>query len=238
MKTLFSVLVVLAIACPLYADTVVFQENFDGTAGTAIDGWNGWGLTNGAAGEMKISSAAIDLGNCAAWTSTTDWPIVAKGFTPVAASSYVLSATLLAPTNDYYAYSDLRIKNSQNGNFLQIALGYKNFAFGNGADVQIGTATNQVPTTAQDVKMVITDNSFTAYYREHGTSTWIEKGSRTLGAGYSLSGYDTILQGGQGTGSSDSILLTAVSPVPEPASLALGLSGLIGLLAYAWRKRR
>jgi hypothetical protein len=36
----------------------------------------------------------------------------------------------------------------------------------------------------------------------------------------------------------DNIRVTATSPVPEPSTLVLLSTGLIGLVAYAWRKRR
>jgi probable HAF family extracellular repeat protein len=39
------------------------------------------------------------------------------------------------------------------------------------------------------------------------------------------------------TGDTTAFLLTAV-PTPEPTTLLLAASGLIGLLAYAWRKRK
>ena len=39
------------------------------------------------------------------------------------------------------------------------------------------------------------------------------------------------------TGADDAYLLTPI-PTPEPSTLLLAASGLLGLLAYAWRKRR
>ena len=237
MRTFLTVLVVLAASCSLHGDTIVFQENFDEagtTVGTAVDGWNGWSLTNGSTGQIAISNNALDQGQSAAWSSS-GWPQVAKGFSysPAAGEQYVLMATMVAPATDGTAYSDLRIKNSTNGNFLQIALGYKDLLFGNGTkDVR-----TLQPTTITDVKMVVTDTSLTGYYRQHGVSAWTSVGSLALSTGYELSGYNKIWQVGQGVGGVDSIQLTATS-VPEPSIVALIGTGVFGLLAYAWRKRR
>ena len=35
----------------------------------------------------------------------------------------------------------------------------------------------------------------------------------------------------------DNVLVTNGLPVPEPSTMAMGVAGLVGLLAYAWRKR-
>jgi hypothetical protein len=62
-------------------------------------------------------------------------------------------------------------------------------------------------------------------------------GTLALGDGYAISGYDTMWQVGQGSGGVDSITLSA-APVPEPTTAILLCTGVIGLLAYAWRKRK
>ena len=82
MKALLSVLIVLAIAMPLCADTTVLSENFNGTAATDINGWNGWAGANG----LVISSNLLDAGNSAAWSGgTAAWTEDLKSFsyTPV-----------------------------------------------------------------------------------------------------------------------------------------------------------
>jgi hypothetical protein len=74
MKTFLSVLVVLAAVSPLYAATTLLQENFDGTAGNPVAGWNGWtGDSN-----ILISSNLLDQGNSADWAGGAPWPGVSN----------------------------------------------------------------------------------------------------------------------------------------------------------------
>ena len=93
------------------------------------------------------------------------------------------------------------------------------------------------PTSAVDIKMVLQDSRTDFYYKLHTDSTWSTAGG--FDAGNALSSYGMIgIDGHVGyAGGIDSIQLTA-STVPEPTTLALLTTGLLALLAYAWRKRR
>lgn len=240
MKTLSGMLVALAMVSPLSAGYIVVEESFDGAAGTAVDGWHGWTLASGAPGTISISSATVDQGNSAGWSGTTAWPSVTKTFssyTPTAGDPFVFTATLSTGT-DNSGYSDLRLKNSSNGNFVQMCMGLESdiFVNKNGSDKE-GEYVHCGPrATKEDMMIVLTDTSAQAFTRAHGAATWDEMGTVALGSGFSLSGYDTMVLYGQASGGIDSIRVTA-GTVPEPTAITLLGIGMIGLLAYAWRKR-
>jgi hypothetical protein len=240
MKTVVTVFVVvcLVVSSPLFADTILLQEDFEGgVADTKIDGHNGW---SGDANVM-FDATVIDQGQSAGCDGASPtWPGAQKAFshTIAAGESYVLTGTLLAQgTTGQYA--DLRLNNSTANTFVQFALGYGDLLLGNG-EIDIRAPRPQA-TTPIDVKGVFGDNTVAGYYRAHGDSTWLSMGTLALptGSGYALAGYDQVaihFHGGY-PGEIDTIQLTATA-VPEPTSFALLTAGILGLLAYAWRKRK
>jgi len=235
MKCLVSVFVVLGLLAPLYGESVILYEDFEGaSAGTPLNtlGWSG-------ADNILISKALIDSGQSADWAgSSPAWPSVTKNFSyaPAAGDSYTLTATVYAPGTGG-EYADVRIANSTDStNVMQgMVCGYNELIFG------IINTTNTIkispqPTSATDVKMVLHGDSTECFYRANGDSEWIAAGEMT-GLGWSLSTFDQVVIYGHGGfgGGVDSVLLT-VTPVPEPSAIVMIAAGIFGLLACARRK--
>lgn len=238
MKTFVSVLVVLALAAvPSLADTILLQEDFNGTDGTSVaDDVSGW---TGASNIVR-SSAILDQGNSAAWPSEPAWPSIKKGFThtPVQGEIYTLTATIYSPAS---TGTDVLVALRKSSDPIQqvagAEMGYGDLHFGvPNVDYWVPVVAPQ-PLTATDVKLVLQGNQADLYYRLHGAPAWTYVGQKT-GIGWSISVYDEVMIGGHGglPGGIDSVLLTS-SAVPEPSTVSLLASGLIGLLCYAWRKR-
>lgn len=254
MKTLLSVLFVLAIVSPVCAETVLFQENFEeagaGNPGTAlIDAGSGW---TGSAVPYLSNFSVIDTGNCLEWRNNggSGWKNVAHSFsnTPGAGDTYTLTATLYASAQVGSNSSVYLADSSAESQYVGLAIGYglasgggsRYFTWQNGEGGSI-TAT---PSTwdygnGVDVKMVVTNSSQDFYYRANDgiANPWIPAGS--LSTSLPLSTYKVVTMDVNAgyMGAIDSINLTT-SAVPEPSMIALCATGLIGLLAYAWKKRR
>lgn len=238
MKTLIHVMVLsLMVVSPLCASTLILEENFEvGAAGTALNtlGWAG-------DSNILISSAVLDSGQSADWASgSPEWTAITKAFsyTPGAGDSYTLSATLYAPGTGG-EYADVRVQDSTDtgGTMQGIAFGYNELVFGI-INTEDSIKITPLPMTLIDAKLVAYGDTTDCYYRNHGAGAWTNAGQLT-GLGLSLSSFDQIVVNGHGgyAGGIDSISLTA-APVPEPSSILMIVTGLFGLLAYAWRKRK
>ena len=66
----------------------------------------------------------------------------------------------------------------------------------------------------------------------NGDGTW------TLADAYGISENGQYICGSATNGTVTHGFLLTLAPVPEPSTLLLVVSGLVGLLAYAWRRRR
>jgi hypothetical protein len=239
MKTLLSALAVVALmAAPVLAETIILQENFDGDVGTPVaDGVTGWtGNSN-----IVRSGTVLDQGNSADWPSEPAWPQLKKSLnhTPVAGEIYTLTATIYSPAP---SGTDVVIvlRNSQDPT-QQVAgaeMGYGDLHFGVPNVGYWAPVIAPQPLTATDVKLVLQGNQADMYYRENGAPGWTFVGQKT-DIGYSIAVYDELMIGGHGglAGGIDSVLLTS-TVVPEPTAIVLLGTGLIGLLAYVWRKRK
>jgi hypothetical protein len=236
MKALFSVLIVLAMVTPVFADLALVQENCEEAApGTPLNtlGWTG-------ADNIVISSSTIDQGQSADWASgSTVWPGLTMpiNHTPIDGEVYTLSATLYSPQA---SPTDSLIALRSSGDIVNIVagieMGYGDLHFGI-PNVATWFSIKPQPLVATDVKMVLSGTTADCYYRTNGTTDWTFAGEKT-GIANSIAAYDTLFIGGHGgyPGGIDSMLLT--TSVPEPSTLALLAAGLLSLAAYAWRKRR
>lgn len=214
MKRFLSLLVVAAMACSSYADTVLLEEGFEGPVGTALSGWNGW---TGDAG-VVISPIVMDQGNSAAWAGKDEWPVVSKSFShaPGEAEQYVLTATLSAP-DEKGAYADVRLATAttRNAKHVGAQLGYKNLYFQqdnacNGTEIGVPQSA-----ATMDVRLVVSNDTIDCYYRNHGESTWMHAG--VLKATNAISSYNAvtiaggIAAGRSGGGGVDNIGLMATT---------------------------
>ena len=214
MKTFLTAWIVAATVCPSYAETVVLQEDFDGPAGTALNGWNGWTGNGGAV----ISSTVIDRGNCAAWTGDVYYTFASKGFTHTLRSGeqYVLTATLHAP-DAARTYADVRLAASggRAAKHVVAALGYHELLFTQNGIYDDTMIRAPHSAATMDVRLVVSESNVACYYRNHGESAWTLAGNAK--ALNSVSAYNTIAIGNDRKllGAVDSIRLTATSAEPQ-----------------------
>jgi hypothetical protein len=236
MKAFLTVLIVLAAVSPLCADTL-FQEDFNGTPGSDFNGYNGWSVE---AGYYAFSSNVIDQGTSLA--NVVQTPYTPKNayhiFTNTAGAGDTLTftATLDDSYNSNHGFADLRLLQNDTGKEIRFNL--------QGGDVEVQSgATYDWYTSGQglataDFKVVVSDTRTDAYYRPHGATDWTVLGGGNYTDDVTLYNFMHLYGLTTYGGGWDSIKLTAGATVPEPSVLALCASGLIGLLAYAWRRRK
>ena len=233
MKCLVSMFIVLGLLSPLYAETELLYEDFEGTApGTPVNtlGWTG-------ADGMVISDVLVDQGQSAGYTDA--WPVLSKGFSysPSAQEQYVLTATLWAEAS-LHSYAHVQLNDSAaypNGR-LHMALGYGDLTFGYILADGSYSADVRVPqiATPMDAKVVVSGSSLDAYWKMNGDSEWIYVGH--VDGGVDMANFDKvdIIGNGGYPGGIDTVRL-AVDVVPEPTTIMLCLIGLSTL--FVLRRR-
>jgi hypothetical protein len=97
---------------------------------------------------------------------------------------------------------------------------------------------NQFGLVPVDISVGGSDNAFDntllgVFYVKHADTSWVP--GATIWTGIAAFGIQP--QGGGGDVYPSSVVING-APTPEPSTLALLGSGLFGLLAYAWRKRK
>jgi hypothetical protein len=189
MKRLLLTWMILAIACPLTADTVLLQETFEGPAGKSVNGWNGWTGDPG----IVISNMVIDQGNSITWTGDVEWPAVSKRFqhTPAAGEQYILTATLNAP-DAKGAYADVRLAvgDGNKARHVGAQFGYRNLYFEQDNSVDGITICIDQTAITMDVRLVVTDEQIECFHRNHGETAWTNAGR--MKATNRVSSYNTV----------------------------------------------
>lgn len=149
--------------------------------------------------------------------------------------------------------------NSGDGHVIRLEMA---FQAGPGADGNIGTLSGTTETSllffsgdGSIVYYATNPNRWVPFSQTYNTTGWntlVITHVNTPGADYqvSINGAAFKSIGGYGSGNFNSVeldspangtkafYLDAVTDVPEPSSMALATLGVVGLLAYAWRKRK
>jgi hypothetical protein len=212
MKPWHILLMAIATAWPVRADTVLVQEDFDATAGKLVDGWNGWTGNSG----VVISKTTIDRGKSATWNGNVQWPFACKAFSykPRAGEQYEFVATLHV-SNANGGYADVRLvtTNGTSGKHVaaQIDKGVLGFEQNgeynepNGEFIKNYIHLAQTAAT-MDVRMVVSDDGVQCYYRNHGAAQWQYAGK--LEPRNPLAAYNNVMVCGRRVGGNiDSIRL-------------------------------
>jgi hypothetical protein len=202
------------------ADTIaILNPSFEsptvasGTHDTMPTSWTQIGEYAGVAGLAGMDIASPPDGSAQAlWANYSDGGADAGG------AYQVLSATLLANTT-YSLTADMGIRSGVPSGGITFNLGYGSTPGANLLTAQ----THQTDWPAAG---------------EWDTLTWtFATGANPTGLGQSLR-VELMSSTGVQTLFDDVRLTSVTAPVPEPSALVLTVIGLIGLLAYAWRKRR
>jgi hypothetical protein len=241
---------IAAVVTPALADYTIYSDTFtrtgtlDDSSPDAANGWAGGGGTTGAkwysAGNWATDGGKADYG------APTYGGTAALPFAPVANNVYTLSADINCTSGGSewmglgFSYSNGYKNNSAYytdplpcawAMMRNVTSTYQNSSFltatDGGQNIGAATGTNKV-----SVVLNTTGATWTA--------TWLVNDIVVRGAtALTSQNINFVSMGGSGSaGYADNFTLTALNAeVPEPTSIAILVTGLIGLLAYAWRKR-
>jgi hypothetical protein len=239
------VVVVVVAAAPAQANTIIYQDTFSDVDGTLLNdhsldvtqGTTKWSITDGSP-QWAIShpTGGESVAACSGWA--IDGAVLP--FTPLPGNTYTLSvdmnaygsiwgafgfASTTTPSGNFYDSCGPWLLEQGDGS-LQIWNGPGTVGMTSGA-VSANTFHNYsyvltVPTSGAWSAKLYIDHASTAAWTHNYT-----EGNPTIGA-VVIGSYDDAVK-------FDNFEL---SSVPEPSTLMLLGTGLLGLLAYAWRKRK
>ncbi len=161
-------------------------------------------------------------------------------------SSTTATVTATLVQNGYYdQIGVLAISGNGNANAKQIVLHYDDGSTGSGSFYAYDWTGWNNPTRAGYTQIAV-NNFYRATSATGGSNTFTGSGD---GSPWDKAMFESLITVdstklldsitfSQTAASYCSIFAISGGPVPEPTTLALSISGLIGLLCYAWRKRK
>jgi len=252
-----ALLVALGFSASAHADTISYTETFQNTFSSTNSGFTGsaspypaWTIsgagTNSASvttpgtlvlttsdkNNVTVSAAGLTGGSATAFDVSSS-PLKVSAMM----SAYTTNATY--PAGDGWLATGLQIGGLKIGAFIDYSGGKLERIYYNGGWVDDSSSTNYATMSSTPFEVIATlsekdANNYTLDYSFGGIAHALTVAKTDVGSLDSVGVYVEDIQGG-GTASVTSF---SVSQVPEPSTLVLMITSVIGLLAYAWRKRR
>lgn len=231
----------LAFCVSAKAGTIVY-DSFTGADGTTVDGHTPDTTINGESwigGDWRPQAAILSGGKAANGHDTGAY----LSFTPTANNVYTLSAEMFAPASSgnwmSLAFDGAAEGWWDNGVASTVVAGSSGQVY-SGDYGASGGLTPQFTVTpgSTHTYSVVLDTSkpnWTAnWYLETSTTPWY---SHTYTTNPTINAISLYWYSDAAGFTFDNLTLSSV-PVPEPATIVLLIAGIVGLVAYAWRKRR
>jgi hypothetical protein len=234
------------------ADSILFNESFNGTIDNDIStlGWNRYdggasitvtndgGIDSGSYAVMGRNQAAelarykkeLDAGGYSYTDGVVTMTAVVQNDNP--AGSNWWSHVGFHTTDSEYRVALVRDLSGSQAGFRLVA----------------GSVSTDIVNSYSgviDVKVAAGADTATFSWKQHGAASWNDLWTSAIGTGLSgktiadvfIASPSTVVADGGLNQRWDSIQLSQAA-VPEPGTFALLLGGLIGMVAYAWRKRK